>query len=143
SSARLFDLIEKGAFAQLTASSVTGKMGKHLKKYSLKMIENNLIHLIASDVHEVTARPFAIKDAYDVITSELGIEYTDRLKKNAEKVLNGNDLITRPPNKIEPLRLKNENFFQNSSVEKSYSSNIKIIVITSGGIVCTVLIKKV
>jgi len=111
SSARLFDLIEKGAFAQLTASSVTGKMGKHLKKYSLKMIENNLIHLIASDAHDVTARPFAIKEAYDVITSELGKEHTDRLKRNAEKILNGNDFTTQPPNKIDSLRLKNKNLF--------------------------------
>lgn len=106
SSDRLFNLVEKGAFAQLTASSVTGKMGKHLKKSSLKMIENNLIHLIASDAHEVVTRPFAIKEAYDVITSELGMEYTDRLKRNAGKVLNGDDLITKPPNKIDTSRFK-------------------------------------
>ena len=109
---RLFNLIEKGAYAQVTASSVTGTLGIQLKEYSLKMIENNLIHVIASDAHSAVARPFALKKAYEIITSELGKEYTDLLKDNAQKILNGRELTSQPPNEIASIRVKKKRFFQ-------------------------------
>lgn len=98
---KLYSLIEKGAISQVTATCVTGDLGQNLKETSLKMIENNLAHIVASDAHSADTRPFALKEAYDVITEELGEVYTERLKKNAEKLLNDEDLILKLPKPME------------------------------------------
>ena len=60
---KLYDFIEKGAIAQVTAGSVAGELGENLKETSLKMIEAHLIHLIASDAHHAELRPFVLKEA--------------------------------------------------------------------------------
>lgn len=98
---RLYSLIEKGAHAQVTATSVTGDLGENLKETSLRMIENNLVHLVASDAHSAESRPFALKEAYEVIAEELGSDVTVKLKKNAKKLLNGQDLIVGQPSEME------------------------------------------
>lgn len=98
---RLYNLVEKGAHAQVTATSVTGDLGENLKETSLRMIENNLVHLVASDAHNAEARPFALNEAYEVITEELGSDVTVKLKKNAEKLLIGQDLIVGPPSAMD------------------------------------------
>jgi len=98
---KLHNLIEKGAISQVTATCVTGDLGENLQKTSLKMIENNLAHIVASDAHNAETRPFALKEAYDVITEALGEEYTERLKKNAEKLLNDKEMILKLPKPME------------------------------------------
>ena len=47
----LYNLINQGALAQLTSSSLQGIQGKKIQKISIQMIENNLVHFIASDAH--------------------------------------------------------------------------------------------
>lgn len=94
---KLYDLVEKGAISQVTATCVTGDLGENLQKTSLKMIENNLAHIVASDAHNAETRPFALKEAYEVITEELGEAYTERFKKNAEKLLNDESLALKMP----------------------------------------------
>lgn len=94
---RLHDLIEKGALAQVTASSVAGKLGEGIQKASLEMIQNNLIHIVGSDAHHAKNRPFMLKEAYEVIESELGASYVDYLKLNAEAILHNKEVKVKAP----------------------------------------------
>ena len=55
---RLYNLVKEGALSQLTGTSVTGKMGKKIQKFSFDLIQTNLTHFIASDAHNTTTRPF-------------------------------------------------------------------------------------
>lgn len=98
---RLYELIEKGAIAQITAGSVSGALGEGLQETSLKMIEHNLIHVVASDAHHATTRPFMLKKAYEVIEERLGAEYVEYLQKNAEAILNSKEVKVRSPKRIE------------------------------------------
>ncbi|MCJ1759075.1 tyrosine-protein phosphatase [Mammaliicoccus sciuri] len=61
----LYGLINNGALSQITASSLNGELGKNLQKISIKMIEHNLIHFIASDAHHVSNRPFAMNNLFN------------------------------------------------------------------------------
>ncbi|HBV22300.1 MAG TPA: hypothetical protein DEB42_00715 [Jeotgalicoccus sp.] len=94
---KLYDFIEKGAIAQVTATSVSGKLGEGLQRASLKMLENNLIHIVGSDAHHAENRPFMLKEAYEVIETELGTSYVDYLKFNAEAILHNNEVKVRAP----------------------------------------------
>ncbi|HJF68495.1 tyrosine-protein phosphatase [Staphylococcus kloosii] len=60
----LFDLINIGALSQLTASSLLGNLGKKIQKTSLKMINYELAHFVASDAHHSVSRPFEIKQLF-------------------------------------------------------------------------------
>jgi protein-tyrosine phosphatase len=44
-------MVEAGALIQLTASSVTGALGKHVRRVAHELLDAGLAHLIASDVH--------------------------------------------------------------------------------------------
>ncbi len=96
---KLYDLIEKGAIAQVTATSVAGALGEGLQEKSLKLIENNLVHVVASDAHHAANRPFMLKEAYQVIEENLGEEYVHSLKYNAEAILHNRDVKVKPPKK--------------------------------------------
>lgn len=94
---KLYDFIEKGAIAQVTATSVAGKLGEGLQRTSLKMLENNLIHIVGSDAHHAENRPFMLKEAYEVIEAELGASYVDYLKYNAKAILHNKEIKIKAP----------------------------------------------
>lgn len=94
---KLYDFIEKGAIAQVTATSVAGKLGEGLQRASLKMLENNLIHIVGSDAHHTENRPFMLKEAYEVIEEELGASYVEYLKYNAEAILHNKEVKVKAP----------------------------------------------
>ena len=56
------------------------------------MMEENLIHTIASDAHNVTTRPFNMTNALDILSNQYGTAYKDYLVHNAEKIFNGNEV---------------------------------------------------
>lgn len=94
---KLYDFIEKGAIAQVTATSVAGKLGEGLQRASLKMLENNLIHIVGSDAHHAENRPFLLKEAYEIIEAELGASYVECLKYNAEAILHNKEVKVKAP----------------------------------------------
>src|SRR5699024_5990021 len=69
----LYELIVLGATAQLTASSLLGVFGNDVKKFSLELIEHDLVHFVASDAHDTTIRWFDLVEAYEFIDTQFGI----------------------------------------------------------------------
>ena len=53
------------------------------------MMEENLIHVIASDAHDTIERPFNIVKALNILDDIYGATYKDYLVNNAEKIFNG------------------------------------------------------
>jgi protein-tyrosine phosphatase len=47
----LANLVQKGALAQITAGSITGTLGREPQKVSMELLQQNLVHIIASDCH--------------------------------------------------------------------------------------------
>lgn len=94
---KLYDLIEKGALAQVTASSVAGKLGEGIQRTSLEMMRNNLIHIVGSDAHHAKNRPFMLEEAYEVIEAELNSSYVEYLKYNSKAILNNKEVKFKAP----------------------------------------------
>lgn len=82
----LFDLVNIGALSQITASSLTGGLGKKIQKISILMIENNLTHFIASDAHSTKSRPFG----FDKLFSK---GKHNHLKEKIENLISNNKLL--------------------------------------------------
>lgn len=97
---RLYQLVKRGVLTQLTASSISGHFGKNIKKFSLQLIEANLAHFIASDAHNTTTRPFRMREAYNVIDKEFGIDAVYYFQENAELLIRGQAVYREEPKRI-------------------------------------------
>ncbi|AMQ21849.1 tyrosine-protein phosphatase [Geobacillus sp. JS12] len=102
---RLYQLVKRGALAQLTASSITGHFGKKIKTFSFQLIEANLAHFIASDAHNTKTRPFRLREAYEVIRKEYGTDMVYYFQENAELLVRGQAVF-----RDEPQRVKKKKF---------------------------------
>ncbi|MBM7690771.1 protein-tyrosine phosphatase [Peribacillus deserti] len=96
----LFNLVDKGALTQVTASSLAGYFGKKIKRFSQELIAANLTHFIASDAHNIKNRSFNMVHAYDEIEKEFGIDMIYFFKENAESVLLGESVYKEMPQQI-------------------------------------------
>lgn len=102
---KLYQLVKKGACTQVTASSVAGKFGKKIKKFSLDLITSNLTHLVASDAHNLKGRNFQMAEAYKVIEKECGTEAKYLLMENAELLVEGSMMMKEIPERIKKKKL--------------------------------------
>jgi protein-tyrosine phosphatase len=95
-------LVEKGAFLQVNAGSVLGVFGGTVKETAFRLLDANLVHLIASDAHDLKARPLRLRAAFSVIEEKYGQEIAKRLfEDNPARVLRAADLIADPARPIE------------------------------------------
>lgn len=98
----VFDLIEKGVLMQSNYASIAGYYGKRAQIISKKMLENNMVHFLGTDVHRQRTIYPKIEEILDKITKIVG---KDKLKEltttNAELVLK-NEVI----NITEPTEIK-------------------------------------
>jgi protein-tyrosine phosphatase len=93
----LYDLIVTGALTQITASSIVGNFGKKIMNFSHELVKANMVHFIASDAHNISSRGFYLKQAYETIQKQQGIDKRYYLQENAELVLKGENILIQQP----------------------------------------------
>jgi len=69
----VIQLIREGALLQITASAVTGQMGKLQERLCRRWLTRDYVHLIASDAHDTQVRKPGLHAAYERIRSEWGL----------------------------------------------------------------------
>ena len=102
---RLYRLIKEGSLSQVTASSVTGRMGKKIKKFSLDLLSHDLAHFVASDAHNTTTRPFDLREAYEVVEKELGMSKRYQVQENPEEMVKGKMIDKDIPERIKKKKV--------------------------------------
>jgi protein-tyrosine phosphatase len=100
------ELIDRGAYMQVTSHSVTGLFGRAVQKLSLDWIGQRLVHFIASDAHHPAARPFALREAYALIAKRHSQDTADYLRRNAQCLIDG-----RPIERLEPAEKRGNGSF--------------------------------
>lgn len=96
----LYEFVSNGALTQVTASSLTGHMGKNVKKFTEQLIEANLTHFLASDAHNLSERPFRFREAYSVLGELFGDDTVYQFRENAELLLNNDHVYMLPPEQV-------------------------------------------
>lgn len=92
---RVAELIDKGCYTQVNSSHVLkpGLIGDHAKPFKKRVqyfLENDLVHCIASDMHNLTKRRPYMKDAFDIIQAQYGTERAKALvKRNPLRIVKG------------------------------------------------------
>jgi protein-tyrosine phosphatase len=85
--------LSMGCLAQLTAPSLIGSYGMKIKHFAHQLIQDNLVHMIASDAHGLKTRDFYLKEAFDIVRKKYGQEKVDYFQNVARAVINGDDVI--------------------------------------------------
>lgn len=102
----LYEFVRKGALTQITAGSLIGKFGKTIEKVTKQLIEANLTHFLASDAHNTTSRAFWMREAYEALEDQYGVETEYIFLENSQLLVEGMNV-----NRFEPQSIKKKKFF--------------------------------
>ncbi len=99
---RLAEWVKKGCFVQVTAGSLLGRFGQMAQTAAEKWLDEDGVHFVASDAHNLTSRPLQLKEAYQLVARRKSKEVADALfQENPLAVLEGRPLPYTPETKIE------------------------------------------
>lgn len=102
----LYDMINNGAYSQVTASSYVGTFGKAVQRFSEDILDNGLAQIIASDAHHLPDRTYEMSDAFAKLKKEYGQRRSHQFDENAKALING-DSLTR----FYEIPIKKKRFF--------------------------------
>ena len=101
----MLDCIKEGALIQVNASSILGKNGEKAEDTSKKLLDNNMVHFVATDAHSSNRRRPLIKDSYNYILKNYGKEVSEKLFiENPTAVIENRDISILNPTKYEEKR---------------------------------------
>jgi protein-tyrosine phosphatase len=75
----LAELIQMGCLGQVTAKSLLGEFGRKIQKTAELFIRHNLVHVIASDAHDVDRRPPKLRQAVIAAADIVGWEKAEAM----------------------------------------------------------------
>lgn len=85
--------VRLGALTQVTANSLTGRFGDKTRNFARAMLERNLIHVLASDSHDVRYRPPILSEGFKAAAAVLGETRARRLVLDIPRsILDGKDV---------------------------------------------------
>ena len=93
----MIPFIEMGCLAQVTCGSYVGQFGKEIQRVSKVMIEHNLVHMLASDAHNIKGRHFFTKEAYKKLEKEFGEQKVQEYQQIVKNIVNGEKVEKRQP----------------------------------------------
>ena len=99
---RLYELVQMGCLTQITTSSYSGYYSETLVENSKRIIDHNLAHILASDVHHMKHRPMNVQAAFERLEKEFGQDTVKYFKDNARNIFNGDKVNKKKP--IEPKK---------------------------------------
>lgn len=73
------ELIDKGCYIQVNASSIIGKYGWGIKFFVKKLLKNRQVHFVATDAHDTGRRAPELADCRSYVERKYGREYANRI----------------------------------------------------------------
>jgi protein-tyrosine phosphatase len=85
----LSDLVDGGAYVQVTAASLRGDFGRTVRRYSLDLLEAGLVHVVASDAHDASGRGPRVLEIVEEVVRRHGLSpaLTELLTETAPRAL--------------------------------------------------------
>jgi protein-tyrosine phosphatase len=69
--ARLTELVERGVFCSVTASSMVGLFGGTVRKFTALLFAEGLVHNVASDAHDLVRRSIDLRAGFEALDRDL------------------------------------------------------------------------
>lgn len=95
---RVSELINMGCYMQVNSSNVLkpklfGDRYKFMKKRVQFFLERDLVHFVASDMHNLDDRQPYMQKAYQIVAKKYGAERAEELFKTNQEILLSNEFI--------------------------------------------------
>jgi protein-tyrosine phosphatase len=96
--ARVAASVRIGALMQVTGASLTGRFGDRARTFAEDLLRRNLVHVLASDSHDVRHRPPVLAEAMQAAARLVGEERARRLViDNPQAILDGREVESAEP----------------------------------------------
>jgi protein-tyrosine phosphatase len=69
---KMASLVEGGAWMQITSGSLTGRFGRRPKYWAERMVDERLVHILATDSHHIDKRPPYLAEGRDAVAARCG-----------------------------------------------------------------------
>ncbi len=100
--AALESLVRAGALTSITAGSLVGRFGSEVRRFALGLVRDGLVHNVASDAHDHTARPPGI--AAELLQAGLRPLTGWFTEQVPAAILSGGEIPPAPPGAIEAIQ---------------------------------------
>jgi protein-tyrosine phosphatase len=97
--ATFVELVRQGAWMQVTSGSLTGRFGPSARYWGERMLDEGLVHILATDAHSVRGRPPLLAEGRAVAERYLGAEEAGHLVITRTKGI----LKNLAPDQLPPL----------------------------------------
>ena len=94
----MIQMVGVGAWMQITAGSVTGRFGKRAQYWAERMLDEGLVHILATDAHNLRARSPVLSEAVEAVSRRLGEQAAlDMVLTRPRAVLENTEPSSLPP----------------------------------------------
>ena len=96
---RLASLVARGALCSITAGSMRGLFGERVRKFTIELLREGLVHDVASDAHDPSRRPPGLSAGFLALEAELpgiGAQMPFFTEEGPSAILAGRPLPPRP-----------------------------------------------
>ena len=100
----LRSLVRAGALTSITAGSLVGRFGREVRRFALNMVEEELVHNVASDAHDEVRRPPGI--AAELEQAGLGPLAEWLTQSVPAAILDGGEIPRRPAVELTGIKHK-------------------------------------
>ena len=89
----LREMIGQGAIGQVTAQSLTGGFGRHVRKTAEDLLRRGLVHVIASDAHNSGSRPPRLSEAVAAAAKIVGTARAEAMVTKVPAAILANEQV--------------------------------------------------
>jgi protein-tyrosine phosphatase len=90
-------LADAGVLMQLTAASITGRFGRRPRYWSDRMLDEDLVFLVATDAHNTERRPPILSEAREELDRRYGETYATELVETNPRTILDNMVVSQFP----------------------------------------------
>jgi len=101
---RYESVIRLGAYGQVTSGSLLGAFGRKIQEFSRELARKGLIHVMASDAHNVGGRPPNLAEAVPHLAALVGDDLAAKMVEDFPAALLRGEEIDLPVPEAEPPR---------------------------------------
>lgn len=80
-------LAHSGVLMQITGNSLLGRFGGAARHWALRMLDERLVHLVATDAHDTARRPPRLGEAREMVAARLGEQEAEKMTLTRPKLI--------------------------------------------------------
>jgi len=80
-------LAHSGVLMQITGNSLLGRFGRAARHWALRMLDERLVHLVATDAHDAARRPPRLREAWELIATRFDEQEAEKMTLMRPKLI--------------------------------------------------------